>query len=155
MVDDPVAISKAWKDIVAAADRHYEPGQFTTFAAYEWTASNNLGNLHRNVIFSDTRNLLIPLPAENHKLEILWSYMEEHRARGVDSLAIPHNPNVSDGRMFALVDSYGEPFTKAYAKRRNWNEPLVEVAQRKGTSETHPALSMTDEFPDFSLFQSA
>ena len=137
---------------MASADRHYEPGQFTTFAAFEWTASKNLGNLHRNVIFEHTDDLPIPLPAEDHEPEVLWSYMETHRARGLDSLAIPHNPNVSDGRMFALVDSYGEPLDAAYAKRRNWNEPLVEVTQQKGTSETHPALSMNDEFADFELF---
>jgi len=150
--DDPAAVASAWQDIVASADRHYEPGQFTTFAAFEWTASKNLGNLHRNVIFEHTDDLPIPLPAEDHEPEVLWSYMETHRARGLDSLAVPHNPNVSDGRMFALVDSYGEPLDAAYAKRRNWNEPLVEVTQQKGTSETHPALSMNDEFADFELF---
>ncbi len=89
--DDPAAVSYAWQDIVAAADRHYEPGKFTTFAAYEWTASKNLGNLHRNVIFEHTDDLPLPLPAENHEPETLWSYMESHRQRGVDSLAIPHN----------------------------------------------------------------
>ena len=150
--DDPVAVSSAWQDIVAAADRHYAPGEFSTFAAYEWTASKNLGNLHRNVIFEHTDDLPIPLPADNHEPETLWSYMEANRKRGVDSLAIPHNPNVSDGRMFALVDSYGEPLDNEYADRRNWNEPLVEVTQQKGTSETHPALSMNDEFADFELF---
>jgi len=150
--DDPVAVSYAWQDIVAAADRHYEPGKFTTFAAYEWTASKNLGNLHRNVIFEHTDDLPLPLPAQNHEPETLWSYMESHRQSGVDSLAIPHNSNVSDGRMFALVDSYGKPLNQAYAVRRNWNEPLVEVTQNKGTSETHPALSMNDEFANFELF---
>jgi len=54
--------------------------------------------------------------------------------------------------MFALVDSYGEPLDVAYAVRRNRNEPLVEVTQNKGTSETHPALSMNDEFANFELF---
>ena len=152
LFDSPGAVSSAWQDIVAAADRHYEPGRFTTFAAYEWTASKNMGNLHRNVIFEHTRALPIPLPAENHEPETLWSYMETHRQRGIDSLAIPHNPNVSDGRMFALVDSYGEPLNESYADRRNWNEPLVEVTQQKGTSETHPAISLNDEFADFELF---
>ena len=150
--DDPAAVSRAWQDIVASADRHYEPGRFTTFAAFEWTASKNMGNLHRNVIFEYTDDLPIPLPAEDHEPEVLWSYMEAHRERGVDALAIPHNPNVSDGRMFALVDSYGEPLNREYAERRSWNEPLVEVTQQKGTSETHPALSMNDEFAGFELF---
>jgi|TARA_B100000315_G_scaffold233862_1_gene247387 hypothetical protein len=150
--DDPVAVSSAWDDIVTTADRHYQPGEFTTFAAFEWTSSKNLGNLHRNVIFKHTDDLPLPLPAKDHEPETLWSYMETHRQQGVDSLAIPHNSNVSDGRMFALVDSYGEPLDKDYAIRRNWNEPLVEVTQQKGTSETHPALSMNDEFANFELF---
>jgi hypothetical protein len=150
--DDPEATASAWQEIVASADRHYTPGSFTTFAAFEWTASINRGNLHRNVIFAQTSDLPLPLPAGDNIPETLWSYMELHRRHGVDSLAIPHNPNVSDGRMFAHVDSYGEPLTANYAARRNWNEPLVEITQNKGTSETHPALSSNDEFADFELF---
>lgn len=150
--DDPAAVSSAWQEIIQSADRHYKPGTFTTFAAYEWTASKNLGNLHRNVIFEQTADLPIPLPAEGSDPEKLWAYMEAHRARGVDALAIPHNPNVSDGRMFALTDASGMPLDAEYANRRNLNEPVVEVTQNKGTSETHPALSMNDEFADFELF---
>lgn len=150
--NDPSAVGSAWQEIVQSADRHYVPGTFTTFAAYEWTASKNMGNLHRNVIFEQTEDLPIPLPAEGSEPEQLWAYMETNRARGVKSLAIPHNPNVSDGRMFALTDSYGLPLDAKYADRRNHNEPLVEVTQNKGTSETHPALSMNDEFADFELF---
>lgn len=150
--DDPAAVSSAWQEIIQSADRHYQPGTFTTFAAYEWTASKNLGNLHRNVIFEQTTDLPIPLPAEGSEPEKLWAYMEAHRGRGVDAVAIPHNPNVSDGRMFALTDAYGMPLNAQYADRRNLNEPLVEVTQNKGTSETHPALSMNDEFADFELF---
>jgi len=149
--NSPDVVSAAWRDIVDTADRHYEPGHFTTFAAYEWTAVKDLGNLHRNVIFEGTDDLPLPLPAEANEPEVLWSYLERHRMRGVDSIAIPHNPNVSDGRAFALVDSYGEPLDANYAARRNWNEPLVEVTQNKGTSETHPSLSPNDEFADFEL----
>ena len=40
--------------------------------------------------------------------------------------------------MFALTDSWGNPISEKYAQTRMRNEPLVEMSQIKGTSETHP-----------------
>ena len=149
-----------WRSIVEDADAHYEPGTFTTFAAYEWTSSlprapgaQGAGNMHRNVIFEGTDDLPDPFSAvDSRHPEDLWTYLERQRMRGVDVLAIPHNPNVSDGLMFRDTDSFGEPMDEDYAARRTWNEPLVEVTQQKGTSETHPLLSPNDEFAGFELF---
>ncbi len=149
-----------WRRIVDDADAHYEPGTFTTFAAYEWTSSLRRspdaqagGNMHRNVIFEGTEGLPQPFSAvDSPHPEDLWAYLERQRMRGVDVLAIPHNPNVSDGLMFRGTDSFGEPIDDDYAARRTWNEPLVEVTQQKGTSETHPLLSPNDEFAGFELF---
>src|SRR5262249_16982227 len=70
---------------------------------------------------------------------------------GFEALAIPHNANASDGLMFAWVDSRGKPIDQAYAEQRAANEPLVELIQEKGQSETHPVLSPTDEFSNFEL----
>jgi hypothetical protein len=142
-----------WAEIIDSANRHYEPGRFTTFAAYEWTSAIDRGNLHRNVIFSETEHLPAPFSAtDSPNPEDLWDYLDANRATGIDAIAIPHNMNVSDGRMFALADFAGEPLTAEYAEQRMRNEPVIEVTQSKGTSETHPVLSPNDEFADFELF---
>jgi hypothetical protein len=61
-------------------------------------------------------------------------------------LAIPHNGNLSNGRMFALSTFAGNPLSKAWAEERMKWEPLFEAIQMKGQSESHPSLSTTDEF---------
>jgi hypothetical protein len=53
--------------------------------------------------------------------------------------------------MFPMVDSQGNPLTQEYAQQRMRNEPVVETTQIKGTSETHPLLSDTDEFANFEI----
>jgi len=83
--------------------------------------------------------------------EDLWDWMDTLREAGVESLAIPHNSNKSNGHMFKLVDWAGDPIDDEYAVKRIRNEPLVEITQIKGTSETHPALSSRDEWADFEL----
>ena len=140
-----------WEHMVASANRHYEPGKFTTFIAYEWTSTPGGQNMHRNVIFKgDTA----PLPFsrfDSERPEDLWAWLDRIREEGHEALAIPHNSNLSDGLMFQRKDSWGNLFTAEYAQRRMRNEPLVEVTQQKGQSETHPALSPNDEFADFWL----
>jgi hypothetical protein len=144
----------AWADIVAAAQAHYQPGEFTTFVAYEYTSStDDRGNLHRNVVFRDADKLpAMPFSRfHSQNPEGLWDWMDGLRAQGVESLAIPHNSNGSNGAMFQMVDWAGDPLDDAYASRRIRNEPLVEITQVKGTSETHPALSDNDEWADFEI----
>jgi len=40
-----------WQRLTAAAEEYNEPGRFTAFIGYEWTASPGGNNLHRNVVF--------------------------------------------------------------------------------------------------------
>ena len=149
------AITKsAWRDVIEAADEHYIPGRFTTFAAYEYTSStDDRGNLHRNVIFKGTDRLpAVPFSRfHSQNPEGLWDWMDELRADGIESLAIPHNSNGSNGQMFLLTDWAGNPIGEDYSAQRMRNEPIVEVTQVKGTSDTHPALSKNDEWANFEI----
>ena len=143
-----------WADEIQAADRHYQPGKFTTFAAYEFsTTKEDGGSMHRNVVFRGTENLpAMPFHrAISLDPEDLWNWMDGLREQGVESLAIPHNSNKSNGQMFQLATWAGDPMTLSHNQKRSRNEPLVEITQVKGTSETHPALSMTDEWADFEI----
>ncbi|MAT93305.1 MAG: hypothetical protein CME59_11960 [Halioglobus sp.] len=144
----------AWADTIRAANDAYVPGRFTTFAAFEYTSStDDRGNLHRNVIFRDTDRLpAVPFSRFNSQNpEGLWQWMDGLRAQGVESLAIPHNPNGSNGQMFKLTDWAGDPLDDDYAELRRRNEPLVEITQVKGTSDTHPLLSKNDEWANFEI----
>jgi hypothetical protein len=146
--------SPIWKNYVELAEKYNEPGVFTTFVGYEWTLIPNSQNLHRNIIFKGTDVPALPFSAfDSDKPEELWQWMEQARANGSDVLAIPHNSNVSDGTMFALTDSWGNPITQQYAELRMRNEPLVEMSQIKGTSETHPTLSPNDEWANFEILE--
>jgi hypothetical protein len=144
----------AWADIVEAAETYNDPGRFTTFVAYEYTSSSDdRGNLHRNVIFRDADKLpAMPFSRfHSQNPEGLWDWMDRLRDQGIESLAIPHNSNGSNGQMFKLVDWAGDPLDDEYAQQRLRNEPLIEITQVKGTSETHPALSDNDEWADFEI----
>ena len=146
------SMQTVWNRIQANAEQFNDPGKFTTFIAYEWTSMPQGDNLHRNVIFRGTKVAELPFSAmDSAKPEHLWTYLEQWRAKGADNLAISHNGNLSDGRMFALVDSWGAPLDAGYAARRNLNEPLHEAMQLKGTSMTHPSFSPNDEWANFEI----
>ncbi len=155
---DPQLVNRisraAWVDTIRAANDAYTPGRFTTFAAFEYTSStDDRGNLHRNVIFRDTDRLpAVPFSRFNSQSpEGLWQWMDGLREQGVESLAIPHNSNGSNGQMFKLTDWAGDPLDDTYAALRTRNEPLVEITQVKGTSDTHPLLSKNDEWANFEI----
>jgi hypothetical protein len=147
----------AWGGIVEAAERHYAPCSFTSFIGWEWTSTPDGKSLHRVVFMKDGReqaSQFTPFSAlDSSRPEDLWGWLEGTSTRvGTDFLAIPHNSNLSRGAMFADVDSEGRPITAAYARTRMRWEPVAEVTQFKGDSETHPSLSPDDEFADFERF---
>jgi hypothetical protein len=149
------ASNAAWIQTVEAADEAYKPGTFTTFAGYEFTSSTEEREaLHRNVIFRGTARLpAVPFSRFNSmNPEGLWDWMDGLRQQNIESLAIPHNSNGSNGAMFMFTDWAGNAIDQEYADQRLRNEPLVEITQVKGTSDTHPLLSKNDEWADFEIF---
>ncbi len=154
-LDNRTVARSAWQEIIESAERHNDPGNFTTFIGYEYTASGLANqNLHRNVIFRGSEVPLQPFARlDSINPEDLWAWMDDNRANGMDAIAIPHNPNGSDGMMFETTNWAGQPMDADYAALRMRNEPLVENTQVKGTSDTHPLLSPNDEWADFELME--
>jgi len=149
------ASKSAWQQTIQATNAAYKPGVFTTFAAYEFTSSTQAREaLHRNVIFRSTQRLPAQPFSRLNSInpEGLWDWMDQLRQQDIESLAIPHNSNGSNGAMFAFNDWTGKPIDVDYTAKRLRNEPLVEVTQVKGTSETHPLLSQNDEWANFEIF---
>jgi hypothetical protein len=155
---DTAAVKRqAWSDIVDAAERHYAPCDFTSFIGWEWTSTPGGNNLHRVVFTSGGRKSaeqFVPFSSfDSDKPEDLWAWLAETSTRvGTDFVAIPHNSNLSGGLMFDEVDGEGRPITAEYARTRMRWEPVVEVTQIKGDSETHPSLSPDDELADFERY---
>jgi len=142
-----------WAAHLDLLDRYNQPGKFTALAGFEYSLVPDGNNLHRVVMFrdgSDRTGQVIPFPSQKTKVEDLWDYMEAYeRTTGGQVLAMPHNSNLSNGRMFQMTLADGSPMTVEYASRRARHEPVVEATQIKGDSESHPFLSPNDEFAGF------
>ena len=141
-----------WQRIIEAANEANQPGKFTAFVAFEWSTTPGGSHFHRVVLFRGPKYPKAPFSAlDSRHPEDLWRYADNNRSRGIDSILIPHNPNLSNGMQFAYTDSYGKPISRKFAQTKSRNERLIEVTQIKGTSETHPELSPNDEFAGFEI----
>ena len=155
---DPRFAKSVWAKTTTIAEKYNEPGRFTAFIGYEWTSNAGGGdNLHRNIIYRDNKDKadqVLPYTTfQSENPEDLWKWMTEwEKTTGGKILAIPHNGNLSNGRMFALTTFSGDPLTKAWADARQRWEPLFEAIQMKGQSESHPSLSPTDDFAAYELW---
>jgi hypothetical protein len=151
------AYRSAWHETIAAAEQYNEPGRFTAFIGFEWTSNTGGNNLHRNVIFRDNGDkasqvepfTVYPPYGSDNPVD-LWKWMEAYEKKtGGSVLAIAHNGNLSNGRMFPIVEAFGKRLDREYAEQRAKWERLYEATQTKGDGETHPFLSPNDEFANF------
>ena len=158
-IQNEKAVRNAWQAYTALADKYNEPGRFSAIIGFEYTTMGG-NNLHRNVLFrgnSSVANRTLPYSQfDSQNPEDLWAYLADFEKRtGAEVLAIPHNGNLSNGRMFSVETFDGKPYSKELALMRARFEPIVEVTQIKGDSEAHPALSPSDEFADYEKWDKA
>lgn len=147
-----------WQRVSQTADQYNEPGVFSAFIGYEWTSRYENGARHRVVVFKDSgeeTNQILPFSArDSANPEDLWRFLARYEAlTGGEVISIAHNPNLSNGREFALTDLAGQPFSLAHQKLRQRWEPLLEITQIKGDSETLSILSPNDEFADYETWE--
>lgn len=153
---ETIEAAEKWNDLTPDCER-------SAFIAFEYSSVRLGSNLHRNVIFKGTVVPKRPISYLDATREWrLWEILEKEcldSGTGCDALAIPHNSNISNGRMFA-VDYAGAPSEADQAARANLRikiEPIVEIMQHKGDSECRNGLTGVlggeDELCDFEKFE--
>ena len=149
-------LAAVWEETRAAAERWYDRSEscaFTTFHAWEFSWSPQRSKVHRNVIL---RNELAPelpissIDAENE--HVLWRRLQAEcngTGTGCEALTIPHNPNLSNGRVFTVPDrTLPLEAQRAAAELRAALEPIAEITQAKGDSECRDGFSRVVGAPD-------
>ena len=150
----PILEDQAWSDIADAAEANNIPGQFSAILGWEYSLIPGGANLHRVVMTDldgESAKVFQPFGSDDSLYpEDLWAWLDKtSEETGGNFIAIPHNSNISKGAMFDTITMRNEPIGPEYAEIRKRWEPIVEVTQYKGDSETHPVLSPDDPFADF------
>lgn len=149
---------QVWQELQQSADKNYDKTSncgFTTFVGYEYTSSQQVSNMHRNVFF---RNALVPdEPVTYYEAPGPWSLWTQLDAackavEGCEVMVIPHNSNWSNGRLYApsqnsLFKNGQEKVPEAdVLALRTRLEPVLEMFQHKGDMECQNGLKgRTDE----------
>ena len=162
------ALSRIWSEVIDAAEKWNDTSEAcerTTFIAYEYSSFRLGSNLHRNVVFRGSVVPKRPISYMDVKREWdLWSLLDtqcNQSDTGCEAIAIPHNSNISNGRMFN-IDYPGTSSVEEEAARARLRikvEPIVEIMQHKGDSECRRGLpgviGVDDALCDFEKFENS
>jgi hypothetical protein len=154
LVKNPAMQRSAWDKTLGFAEKYNDPGKFSAMIGFEWSSSPSGNNLHRVVMFRDSKDrarTIVPFSVfDSQDPEDLWRWMQGYeKDTGGRVMSFAHNGNWGTGLMFGLETVSGRRLSKDYAETRMRWEPVYEVTQIKGDSEAHPLLSPNDEFADF------
>lgn len=154
-------LASVWQATQASAERWYDRSadcSFTTFHAWEYSRAPQSTKIHRNIIL---RNEIVPeLPISSletpAEIDMRHQLLEQcnDSGTGCDAIAIPHNPNLSNGQLFR-AEYAGLPLEvqQQAAAVRARLEPVVEMMQIKGESECrngmYRVMGGEDELCDF------
>jgi len=151
------AMSSAWAKIQEAAEDAYDRSAncaFTSFVGYEYSGIRTGSNYHRNVLFRNARVPFQPISAIDAPQDRqLWEGLERScidAVPGCDYLAIPHNANLSNGKLLGPDTSPAGSIQdeQGLAQLRRRAEPVMEIFQHKGQSECINGISGIDAAPD-------
>ncbi len=142
-----------WSLVYKTADEFYKPGEFTTFAGYEYSPPLPArGKLHRNVIFKGSSVPDKAISAFDAPTALdLWKQLEQDCQDDCEFLTIPHNMNKTWGLAYSGRTIDGTPYSKSDWELRKRNEPIAEIFQVKGSSECGLGVGATDEECTFEL----
>ncbi len=123
---------------------------FSALLGYEFSAQPSGSMMHRNIVF---RSLVAPnAPVSSNEADDEWqlfSLLDQQCIPGAGCryLSIPHNSNMSDGRMFPELEGGLPPaptpsgvLTPELAHLKADRDRLFEMTQHKGQSECAPNL---------------
>ena len=154
---DPGACAAAaratWQRAQAVADEFDRPGEFTALIGYEFTGLlPGGGMLHRNVVFRNAHVTEDAVSAADvvNQAEF-FRRLDAACEPPCEVLTIPHNTNFSWGLMFARTDRDSAEYTPADIERRVRIDRVVEVTQRKGSSECQLGVGAADEECNFGI----
>ncbi len=157
------AAGPRWQAMQDAAEEHYDRSsscRFTTFPAYEYSNTEEVSNLHRNVVFG--HEVVPPRPRthmESPTPLALWQGLDQDclaAGPGCDVIVLPHNSNLSNGALFFpdYPGAFTEEDQRTLAELRGRMEPVVEIFQHKGDSECSLRFSPEDPYCDFEKLRS-
>ncbi len=142
-----------WNEIKTAADAYYKPGEFTTFAAYEYSpVLKDRGKLHRVVLFKGTNAPDQVWSSYDAPTALdLWRNLEAECQEDCEFLTIPHNMNRTWGLAYNGKTIDGGGYTAEDWALRSRSEPIAEIFQIKGSSECGYGVGASDEECNFEL----